>query len=121
MRSQFSRQDKVRKALMREVSAIMSTEIREPALQDQVVSVTDVELSADMRHAKVFISIMADEAKQAELLELLQAHQPLIRQQVGQRIRLRHTPEIHMFLDDSLERGSRISQLLDQISRGELH
>jgi ribosome-binding factor A len=120
MRQQFTRQDKVRKALMREISDIIATEVQAPELQDQVVSITDIELSADMAYAKVFISILADADAQAMLLEVLQAHQSFIRQQVGQRIRLRHTPAIQLCLDDSLERGTRISSLLDKIAKGDI-
>jgi ribosome-binding factor A len=119
MRQTFTRHDKVRKALMREVSDIIATEIKAPELQDVIISVTDVELSQDLRHAKVFLSILADPEEREAILEVLEEAQPQIRQAVGQRIRLRFTPEVVLRLDDSLERGSRVSHLLDQIARGE--
>ena len=120
MRQQFSRHDKVRKALMREISDIIATEIQAPELQDKIISVTDVELSPDLQHAKVFLSVLGSPEEQQPVMDILVEAQPRIRQKVGQRIRLRFTPEVHLQLDDSLERGSRVSSLLDQIARGEI-
>ncbi|MEB3287088.1 MAG: 30S ribosome-binding factor RbfA [Vampirovibrionales bacterium] len=116
----FSRSDRVRKALMREVSDIIAREVKDPALQDQLISVTDVELSNDLRHARVFISILGNEEKQGEILAILKEAQPQIRSMVGQRIRLRYTPEIDIRHDQSLERGTRVTSLLNQIARGEI-
>jgi ribosome-binding factor A len=79
-----------------------------------------VELSSDLRHAKLFISILADEDRQNEMMTILLDSIPKIRKHVGQRIQLRHTPEIELELDRSLERGARVSQLLDRIARGEV-
>ena len=105
---------------MREFSDILANEIKEPVLVNQLISVTDVEVSGDMRHAKVFVSIMGDETLQDNIMEVLLTHRPKIRSLLGQRIQLRYTPEIDIKLDNSLERGSRITQLLNQISQGEV-
>lgn len=119
-RQDFSRSDRIRKAIIREFSDIVAHEIKEPRLVNQVISVTDAEVSGDLRHAKVFVSIMADEAIQKEIMEILEESLPKIRHALGQRIRLRYTPELDVRLDNSLERGSRVTQLLNQISRGEV-
>jgi ribosome-binding factor A len=63
---------------------------------------------------------MGEESLQNEIMEVLQENTPKIRSAIGQRIRLRYTPEIDVRLDNSLERGSRVTQLLNQISRGEV-
>jgi ribosome-binding factor A len=118
--SGFSRGDRVRKALMREVSDIIAREIKEPALMGKLISVTDVEVSHDLRHARVFVSVMATEAEKIEVMQTLKEAQPKIRALVGQRIRLRYTPDIDIRQDDSLERGVRITSLLNQISQGEV-
>ena len=106
--------------MMREISEIIARELKEPILANQVISVTDVVISPDNRHAKVFVSILGDDAKRAEILTVLQEAQSQIRHHVGQRIRLRYTPEIEIRYDDSLERGARVTDLLNQISRGEV-
>jgi ribosome-binding factor A len=119
-RFEFSRADRVRKALMREISDIIRREVKEPRLANEVISVTDVELSGDLRHAKIFVSIFGAPEKQAEIMDILKEWTPQVRSEVGKRIRIHHTPDIQFFMDDSLERGSRITQLLDQISKGEV-
>lgn len=118
-RNDYSRTDRIRKAIIREFSDILAHEIKDPVLVNQLISVTDVEVSGDMRHAKVFVSVMAEESVQKEVMAVLTENRPKIRTAIGQRIRLRHTPEIDVKLDNSLERGSRITQVLNQISRGE--
>jgi ribosome-binding factor A len=118
--SSFSRSDRVRKAIMREVADIIKTEVKDYRLEDQVISVTDVELTKDLSVAKVYISIFsADEAQQTELMNVLLGYTGKIRKAIGQRIQLRHTPEIQLFLDHSLERGVKLQQLLDKIAKGE--
>ncbi len=119
-RSGYNRADRVRKALMREVSDVIAHEIKDPALVNQLISVTDIDLSPDLRHAKVFVSIMGETEQKQEILKILQEAQPRIRSVVGQRVRLRYTPEIEIRYDESLERGSRVTQLLNQIARGEV-
>lgn len=119
-RHEFSRADRVRKAIIRESSDILANEIKEPRLIDHLISVTDVEVSGDLRYAKIFVSVMGDEATQKEVMVILKEHVSKFRYEIGQRIRLRYTPEIDIRLDDSLERGTRITQLLNQISRGEV-
>ncbi len=119
-RNDFSRTDRVRKAIIREFSDILTHDVKDPKLVNQLISVTDVEVSGDMRHAKVFVSIMGEESLQNEIMDVLKENTPKIRSAIGQRIRLRYTPEIDVRLDNSLERGSRVTQLLNQISRGEV-
>lgn len=119
MASENNRSDKVRKALQREIASIINNDIKDPRFEDQVISVTDVEISGDFRHAKVFVSILADDEERNELMTLLLTYSNRIRKLVGERVRLRYTPEIHLKLDESLERGTRVSVLLDQIARGE--
>jgi len=119
-RNEFSRTDRIRKAIIREFSDILKHEIKDPILVNQLISVTDVEVSGDMRHAKVFVSIMGEESLQQDIMTVLLENKPKIRSAIGQRIRLRYTPEIDIKLDNSLERGTRITQLLNQISRGEV-
>lgn len=119
-RFEFSRADRVRKALMREISDIILRQIKDPRLANEVISVTDVDVSKDLRHAKIFISVFGTPEVQEELMGILQEWTPQVRSEIGKRVRLHHTPEISFHLDNSLERGSRITHLLDQISRGEV-
>ena len=117
----FSRADRVRKAIQREMGEILRVEIQDPRLDDIVISTTEVELTNDLSVAKVYLSIFLDDPdKRNEIMTILMEYQKKVRKAIGQRIRLRHTPEIHFKFDDSLERGVRMSQLLDKISKGEI-
>lgn len=118
-RQEFNRGDRIRKAVIREFSDILAREVKDPRLVGILISVTDVEVSGDLRHARVFVSVMSDEDTQNEVMEILEEQTPKIRSELGQRIRLRYTLELDIRLDTSLERGTRVTQLLNKIGRGE--
>jgi ribosome-binding factor A len=118
-RQEFNRGDRIRKAVIREFSDILAREVKDPRLVGILISVTDVEVSGDLRHARVFVSVMSDEDTQNEVMEILEEQTPKIRSELGQRIRLRYTLELDIRLDTSLERGTRVTQLLNRIGRGE--
>ena len=113
------RNERVRKALMREISDILRTEIKDPNIAG-IVSITDVAVSPDNSAARVFYSVFGDEATKDKTRAALERDTARIRHAVGQRIRLRHTPSLLFILDESLERGAKITQLIDKISRGEI-
>lgn len=79
------------------------------------VSVTDVEPSADLRHLRVFVSILGNEEERVRTMEALEHARGFIRTELGARIRLRYTPEVDFRYDPSLERGARVTELLAQI------
>jgi len=115
----FSRGERIRKALIKEISDIIQRHVKDPRISG-IVSVTDVDLSADYGYAKVYISIYGTEEQKENTMEAIEDSTPYVRKEVGRRIRLRHVPEIEFKMDDSLERGSRITNLIDKISKGEL-
>lgn len=111
------RNERVRKELMREISDILRKEVRGLA---GVVSITDVEVSSDNSFAKVFYSIFGSEEQKEKSIEVIEQSVSKIRYEIGKRIRLRLTPELRFILDESIERGSKVTAILDKISRGEL-
>lgn len=117
--SSFSRADKVRKALMKEISDIIRKDVKDARISG-IVSVTDVEIKQDLSHAKVYVSVYGSEAEKEQTMIALEENKSVVRKEVGRRIRLRHTPEIEFRGDDSLERGTKLTQLIDKISRGEI-
>jgi ribosome-binding factor A len=100
------------------------SELIQRGLKDEriggIVSITDVETSNDCRRMKAFVSVFGDEAKQLATVEALNEHVGEIRGEIGRRLRLRFAPELSFILDNSLERGSRVTDLLGKISRGEV-
>ena len=103
------RNERVRKTLMKEISDILLKDIKDPKISG-LISITDVEVSHDNSYAKVFYSILADTDKKEEIIEAIKKNTPKIRYEVGKRVRLRLTPELNFILDESLERGARISE-----------
>jgi len=114
-----SRGERIRKTLIKELSDIVQHKVKDPRIKG-LISVTDVELSPDYKYAKAYISIYgADESKQ-EVMEAIEDSTSFIRGEISKRIRMRFTPELKFVLDESIEKGRRINDLLDKISRGEL-
>ena len=87
--------------------------MRDPRLG--YLTVTGVDMTKDLKVAKVFISVMGSDTDQANTLEALEGATPFIRRELADRVRLRHTPELTFAYDDSIERGSRINRLLDSL------
>ena len=120
-RFDFSRQDRVRKAIMREASDVLHRLLMQnPNFTDPIVSITDVEVSGDLQHAKIFLSIFGDDTLKQSIMDYIHEVTPRVRSELGQRIRLRLTPEILFRLDDSIERGTKVMEILNQIRDGEL-
>lgn len=113
------RNEKVRKALMREISDILQRDIRDSRISS-VVSITDVEVSHDNSSAKVYFSILGDLDKKELAFQALESHKSKIRYEIGKRIKLRLTPELKFFLDNSLERGMKVTEIIDKISKGKI-
>lgn len=107
------RVDRLREQMKAEISDILRREMKDPRLG--FVSVTDVEVSQDLRHAKVYVSILGDETAKKDTIDALQGAAGFVRTEMARRIRLRHTPEIIFRLDESIERGARIFELLEQV------
>jgi ribosome-binding factor A len=113
------RNERVRKALMREISDIIFREIKDPQICG-MVSITDVDVSPDNSAARVFYSVYGNDEVKEKTSKALERHVGQIRHEVGKRIRLRKTPTLLFILDDSMERGSKIMELINKIERGEV-
>lgn len=111
------RNERVRKELMRDISDIIRKEIRGLS---GVVSIIDVEVSHDNSYAKVIYSVLGSAEQVEKDKEIIEKNTSKVRYEVGKRIRLRLTPEIKFVYSDGLEKGSRVTELIDKISRGEI-
>lgn len=109
------RADRIGESIKRLVSELLQRRLKDSRITG-MVSVTDVEVSGDLRHAKVFVSVYGDEAVQRQTMEGLKSATGLVRSEVGKQLQLRFAPEIQFRLDESIERGAKIAQLLQQIS-----
>ncbi len=111
------RNERVRKELMRDVSDILRKEIRG---LEGVVSVVDVEVSHDNSFAKIVYSVLGSPEQVKKDKEIIEKNTGKVRYEIGKRIRLRVTPEIKFVYSDGLEQGSRVLDLIDKISKGEI-
>ena len=109
MTKSFTRTDRVSAQLRREVGALVHEAVREHGLPS--VSVSDVEVTRDLAHAKVFFTALQSE-RAAEALAALKELAPEFRYRLGRMLRMRTVPELHFHYDDSVDRGERIDTLL---------
>lgn len=104
---------RVAEAIKQEVSSILQRDIKDPGLG--FVSVTSVEVSNDLRHTKIYVSIYGDAEAKSNTMAALRRARGYIRSEIGRRIRLRHTPDIVFIADESIEHASRIQELLREV------
>ncbi|HEY6104173.1 MAG TPA: 30S ribosome-binding factor RbfA [bacterium] len=109
------RPEKVEQFIKEELSAIIQREVRDPRIG--FVSITDVEMSGDLRHARVFVSVLGDADAKAATMDGLRSALGYIRRALGARLELRYTPEIIFKLDESIERGARVNKLLGDVAK----
>jgi len=107
----FKRSERVAGQLRRDLAKLIQTEIKDPDVG--FVSLSDVEVTRDLSHAKVFITVFEPE-KAKESLKALRRASAFLRRRLGQELRLRHVPELHFVHDDSVEKGSHIDDLISK-------
>ena len=105
--------EKLQELIKQEMSKMLLTDLKDPRIG--FVTVTDVEMTGDLREAKIYVSIMGGAEQVKSSLEGLQSALGFIRREIGQRVRLRFTPEISFALDTSLDYGDHIQKLLLQV------
>ena len=116
-RSRFDRKDRVSSLLRDVVAQIISTDVKDPRVR--AITITDVEVSGDLRHAKVFFAHHAGPDGEADILRGLEKASGFIRRALGQQIRMRTTPNLAFIPDRSLDYGDRIEQKLRELGLGE--
>jgi ribosome-binding factor A len=107
---QFRRTDRLNEALKQEISLLVRDEVRDPRVG--LATITAVQTSPELDHAKVYFTALGDEAERAGILTGLRSAAPFIRSQLGKRMRMRRVPELHFEVDRVLEEAARIERLL---------
>lgn len=108
------RQERVNSQFKEELADLLR-KVKDPRIG--FVSVTDVEVTADLKQARVYVSVLGNEEAQKETMAGLRSATGFIRTELARRIRLRFMPEIEWRYDTSLEHGARINELLNQVRR----
>jgi ribosome-binding factor A len=113
------RSQRVSQQIKRELSDMIRRDLKDERIGG-IVSITDVECTADCRSAKVYVSVFGDEQQKQGTIAALNEELGYIRGELCRRLKLRFAPELQIKLDNSLERGAKVSDLLGKISRGEI-
>jgi len=112
MPKEYQRTDRVADGLQKEIARIIQRDLRDPRLS--MVTVMSVEVSRDLSYAKVFVSVLGDEAQVQETLATLKRAKGHIRSLLAKRITLRIMPDLNFIYDDSVTRGTHVSHLIDE-------
>lgn len=107
------RTERAAEAIREVVSMAILVELSDPRIRD--VTVTYVEVSADLRHAKVHVSVMGDETKQNLTLRGLQSAAGFLQAKIAERIEIRYTPKLNFVLDQGIKRSIAVAQILQQV------
>jgi len=109
------RVSRVAELIKREVSQMLLSGIKDDRVGTGLVSVTDVDVSGDLQHAKIYVSIYGTDEAKAETMAGLKSATGYVRSELGARVRLRRTPEVLFVEDRSIERGNKVLSLLNQL------
>ncbi|NER19252.1 MAG: 30S ribosome-binding factor RbfA [Symploca sp. SIO1C2] len=111
------RVSRVSSLIKEEVSLMLFSDIKDDRVGAGMVSVTNVEVSGDLQHAKIYVSIYGTNEARTQTMAGLESATGYVRRELGKRIRLRRTPEVQFIEDRGLEDGDRMMELLNQLSQ----
>ena len=104
---------RINEEIQRELSDMLRT-VKDPRLKETMISVTAVETTTDLRYAKVYISCL-DKSRSKDVMRGLRSASGFLRRELGQRLRLRYTPELQFSEDNSIDQGAHILQILEEL------
>jgi ribosome-binding factor A len=111
------RVERVAALIRRETSELLINGIRDERVHQGMVSITGVEVSGDLQHCKIFVSVLADASAREEVMDGLQAASGYLRGELGRRLQMRRAPEVVFQLDRGLEKGTSVLNLLGELER----
>ncbi|MBI4180667.1 MAG: 30S ribosome-binding factor RbfA [Chloroflexi bacterium] len=107
--------ERVNSLIRQEISELLQRQVKDPRLSS-FIAITEVFTSSDLKQAKVFVSCLGSKEEQQERLKVLASASGFFRKELAKRLKLRYTPELTFQWDDSIERGDRLLQLIDNVS-----
>tara|TARA_Y100001968_G_C19195820_1_gene637494 strand:+ start:334 stop:732 length:399 start_codon:yes stop_codon:yes gene_type:complete len=109
------RVEKFAALIRREISDLLSNGIQHQMLQNTIISITQVDVSGDLQHCKIFVSLFGDEKQKSEVLNGLEASSGFLKGELARRLKMRRTPEIVFKLDRAMEKGTSVLNLLGKL------
>ena len=116
MRKNSIKNTRVNTEVLRELSHIIRSEIKDPRIH-HMTSVMAVEVAPDLKTCKAYVSVLGSQEAQEETMAGLKSAESYIRRQLAKNLNLRNTPEIRFILDQSIEYGVHMSKLIDQVTK----
>lgn len=111
-----NRLQRINEIIKQELSLLIKFNLKDPRLNNDIISVTRVEATGDLRYAKVYVSIFEEGTKKQEAMELLTKSAGFLRKQIGKKLTTHYTPELLFELDNSIEYGLHIDTLLKKLN-----
>jgi ribosome-binding factor A len=113
-----ARTERIDELLRQEIGEIFRRDVDDPRIG--FATITDVETAPDLRHARMQVSVIGQPEERKATLAAMGRAMPFVRHELGKRLRLKRIPEFHLELDDTLERGTRVLQLLHELEEGRI-
>jgi ribosome-binding factor A len=114
---EYSRASRLADQIQRDLAQLIRLEVKDPRVS--LVTVTAVEVSADLAHARVFVTTLADAIGPEDTVRALQHAAGFLRSRLSHSLKLRQVPELRFVYDESVERGLHLSQLIDQATKAD--
>ena len=114
---EHKRTDRIADLILQELAEVLLRKVQDPRLSD--ITLTSVEVSADLRHAKIYYSLLGDDEKRSKVALGLESAKGFVKRELGKRLQLRRIPDISFYFDASLEHGSHIDRLLAELKESD--
>ena len=108
------RSERTSKLIQQKISEVLERQVNDPRLS-KVISVTEVSVTPDLKYAKIFVSTLGDESSKKDMLEGLNNASGFLRKELASHIKMRCIPQLSFYYDDSIERGTRLLELIGQV------
>ena len=109
------RSERTSKLIQREISDLLERQVNDPRLS-RLISVTEVTLSPDFKHAKIFVSTLGSQIDKEDMLASFNNASGFLRRELAAHLKLKHTPQLSFHYDDSIERGARLLKLIGELT-----
>ncbi len=113
--TQSRRVEKVAALIRKEMGQLLLHGIRDLSFHSTMITITDVQVSGDLQHCKIFVSIFGNENKQNQVFSVLEASQSFLKGEMGRRLNMRRAPDVVFKLDKGMEKGISVLNLLDKL------
>jgi len=114
---EHKRSDRVADLILKELAEVLLRRVNDPRLAD--ITLTGVKVTPDLRHAKIFYSMLGDDERKAAAIVGLESARGFVKRELGKRLHLRRMPDVEFHFDGSLEYGSHIDRLLDDLEESD--